>query len=179
MSFGKFLAALILTCAIAAGFGMYYLQVYAYYEEVPTEVAGQVLLTSVKTGEPEAIDASNAQAIDANSSPIRYRSCFETTSSVAMLTETYAMTDKAVPLVAPGWFECFDADQLGEDLESGAAIAFMGQEHIVYGIDRMVAIYPDGRGFAWNQLNHCGEVVFKGEPTPEGCPEPPVKDKPE
>lgn len=94
---------------------------------------------------------------------------------MAMMTESYVVTDKAVPLVAPGWFGCFDAERLGEDLESGAAIAFLGQENIEYGIDRMVAMYPDGRGFAWNQLNRCGEVVFKGHPTPQGCPEPPAK----
>lgn len=175
MSFGKFLAGVLVTSAVAAGVGMYYLQVYAYYEEVPQTEAAQVMLTSVVSGVPEAIDAQNAQAIDAQSSPIRYRACFETTSSVAMLTETFVVTDKAVPLVAPSWFDCFNAETLGDDLDSGAAIAFMGQEHIEYGIDRMVAIYPDGRGYAWNQLNHCGEVVFKGEPTPQGCPEPPAK----
>ncbi len=175
MSFGKFLSAVLITSGIAAGIGMYYLQVYAYYEEVPAEQAGQVLLTSVVSGQPEAITATDATAIDSGSSPIRYRSCFETTYSMAMMTETYVVTDKAVPLVAPGWFGCFDAERLGEDLESGAAIAFLGQENIEYGIDRMVAMYPDGRGFAWNQLNRCGEVVFKGQPTPQGCPEPPAK----
>ena len=31
---GKFLAALIIVCAVGAGAAMYYLQVYGYYEEV-------------------------------------------------------------------------------------------------------------------------------------------------
>ena len=49
----------------------------------------------------------------------------------------------------------------------------MGVENIQYGIDRVVAVYPDGRGYAWHQINACGEVVFNREPVPEGCPEPP------
>jgi hypothetical protein len=42
--------------------------------------------------------------------------------------------------------------------------------HIRWGIDRVVAVLPDGRGFAWHQINPCGEVVFNGEPAPAGCP---------
>ena len=38
-------------------------------------------------------------------------------------------------------------------LEAGEAIAFLGQKDITDGVDRVVAIFPDGRAFAWNQLN--------------------------
>ncbi len=89
-----------------------------------------------------------------------------------MLTETYQIFDNAEPRVAPRWFDCFDAAQIGEDLATDA-IAFMGVENIDYGIDRIVAIYPDGRGYAWHQINECGEVVFDGNPVPEDCPPPP------
>jgi hypothetical protein len=44
---------------------------------------------------------------------------------------------------------------------------------VSYGIDRIVAITEDGRGYVWHQINDCGEVVFDGEPAPENCPEPP------
>ena len=47
------------------------------------------------------------------------------------------------------------------------------QKRISYGIDRIVAIYPDGRGYAWHQINACGEVVFDGQPAPENCPPKP------
>ena len=40
-------------------------------------------------------------------------------------------------------------------------------------IDRIVAVYPDGRAYAWHQINRCGEVVFDGNSAPEGCPTPP------
>ena len=90
-----------------------------------------------------------------------------------MLTETYIIRDDAEPLVAPSWFDCFDAVQLGADIENGEAIAFLGVANIQYGIDRLVAVYPDGRAFAWHQINECGEVVFDGNPTPEDCPPTP------
>lgn len=158
--------------ALVAGFSMYYLQVYAFYDEVPVE-DGNVALTSLFTGEPEVILADNFTGIDSDSSPVRYRACFDTELSLALLTETYVGIDNAEPLVAPDWFDCFDAAQIGADLEDGTALAFMGTENVTYGVDRVVAVYPDGRGYAWNQINFCGEVVFDGDPVPEECPTPP------
>jgi hypothetical protein len=161
----------ILVSALIAGIALYYLQVYAYYDEVqPTQA--EVQLTSVTSGAPEPIAFENFSGIDSDSSPIRYRACFTTPLSQAMLTETYVAVDNAAPLTAPGWFDCFDAARIGADLE-GEAIAFLGTENIHYGIDRLIAVYPDGRGYAWHQINACGEVVFDGNPAPEGCPPAP------
>ncbi|QYX57606.1 histidine kinase [Roseovarius sp. SCSIO 43702] len=170
---GKFLALLILASALIAGGGMYYLQVHHFYEEVEPEPGRAVEMTSLVTGEVEPVLYDDFRAIDADSSPIRYRACFTTTMSHAMLTETYEPYDGAVPLTAPAWFDCFDAEALGAALESGEALAFLGERDVLYGIDRVVAIHEDGRGFAWHQINRCGEVVFDGQPAPEGCPEPP------
>lgn len=156
--------------ALIAGIALYYLQVYAFYEEVVAEDAGFVQLTSLHTGLPEEILFENFKAIDSESSPIRFRACFETGLSQAMLTETYEIYPAAEPLNAPGWFDCFDSEAIGNALESGEAIAFLGVENVRYGIDRVVAIMPDGRGFVWHQINACGEVVFDGNPAPEGCP---------
>ncbi|WP_377507112.1 DUF6446 family protein [Octadecabacter sp. R77987] len=161
--------------AIIAGFAMYYLQVYAYYDKVTTEDVGEVQLVSVISGQSEPILFENFKAIDSDSSPIRFRACFDTPLSQAMLTETYTILPQAEPLVAPSWFDCFDAREIGEALESGDAIAFMGVENISYGIDRIVAIMPDGRGFSWHQINACGETVFDGNPAPEGCPPAPER----
>ncbi|MEQ9261437.1 MAG: DUF6446 family protein [Roseovarius sp.] len=170
---GKFLSILIVGCALLAGAALYYLQVYAFYEEVVVTGEDDVRLTSITTASPEPILYENFRGIDAQSSPIRYRACFETPTSLATLTETYMSYEKPVPLEAPGWFECFDADALGAELEAGTALAFLGTGNIQYGIDRIVAITEDGRGFVWHQINHCGEVVFDGQPAPEDCPEPP------
>ncbi|WP_299352626.1 DUF6446 family protein [uncultured Shimia sp.] len=158
--------------AIAAG-AMYYLQVYAYYDEVAATGSDDVQMTLLVTGEPDAILYEDFEAIDSDSSPIRYRACFRTTMSHPMLSETYVAYDHPEPLVAPGWFGCFDAKELGAALEQGKALAFMGTENFTYGIDRVVAVMEDGRGYVWHQINHCGEKVFDGEPTPEGCPPKP------
>ncbi|WP_245848318.1 DUF6446 family protein [Actibacterium ureilyticum] len=171
---GKLLAGGIVLFALIFGIGVYYTQVYAYYERVSdTAPQAHVMLTSVVSGAPEEVIADGFEGIDAESSPIRFRACFTTPMSLAMLSETYVIHDDPVPLIAPGWFDCFDAKTIGAALESGEALGFLGQENITYGVDRVVAVFPDGRGYAWNQLNHCGEVVFDGKPAPEGCPPAP------
>ena len=172
---GKFLVGLIVVFAAFAGVAMYYLQVYAFYEEVAATGTDDVQLVSFVSNEPEPIVYENFQAIDADSSPIRYRACFTTSFSHAMLTETYVGLDDVVPRNAPGWFDCFQAGQIGDDLTSGVAVAFMGIENVQYGIDRVIAVYPDGRAFAWHQINECGEVVFDGNRAPEHCPPAPER----
>ena len=162
----------IMLTALIAGIALYYFQVYAYYEEVPAEAA-VVDMVSLTSGEAEPVAFDNFRAIDSNSSPLRYRACYDMPASLAMLTETYQIADDAEPRVAPGWFDCFDAGQIGADLQAGVAVGFLGQRDVQYGIDRIVAVYDDGRAFAWHQINACGEVVFDGNPAPEGCPPPP------
>ncbi len=170
---GKVLTLFIVLTAIVAGVSMYYLQEYAFYEEIIPNGRDDVQLTSLVTDLPEPALYDNFRAIDADSSPIRYRACFTTTMSHAMLSETYVPIMNPVPRTAPGWFDCFDAAALGADLEAGRALAFLGTRNVQYGIDRIVAIHEDGRGFVWHEINHCGEVVFDGKPAPEDCPQPP------
>jgi len=172
---GKVIVSILVASGVVAGAAMYYLQVYGFYEEVPVMGAGDVVVTTVTDQVPEEIIYNEFQAIDADSSPLRYRACFETTMSTAMMSETYELYDEAVPLIAPGWFDCFDAAEIGAALEEGTALAFMGTENIVFGIDRIVAVGDDGRGFVWHQINHCGAEVFDGNPPPEGCPTPPER----
>lgn len=170
---GKFLAGLIVVVALVAGAAMYYLQVYYFYQTVNATGVGDVQLTSLVTGQPETVIYDGFRAIDADSSPIRYRACFTTTMRAPILTETYEIYEEAEPLTAPGWFDCYNAQEIGKALEEGHALAFLGQRDVVYGVDRVVAILDDGRGFVWHQINRCGKVVFDGQPAPEGCPAPP------
>lgn len=163
----------MLLVALIAGVSIYYLQEYAFYSEVPAADVGGVQLVSVSTGQPEPILFENFKAIDSDSSPVRFRACFETPTSLATLTETFAVYDAPVPLNAPRWFGCFDAQAIGAALETGQAVAFLAQKDVSYGVDRVAAILPDGRGFEWNQINACGQVVFNGDPAPEGCPPAP------
>ncbi|WP_428925938.1 DUF6446 family protein [Marinibacterium sp. SX1] len=171
---GKIIAGFIVLSGLVAGAALYYLQVYGYYSRVEATGNADVTLVSLATGEPEPILYDSFQAIDATSSPIRYRACFTTTSSLAMLTETYELAEEATPRNAPGWFDCFDAEEIGGALEQGRALAFIGGKNVEYGVDRIVAITEDGRGYVWHDLNHCGEKAYDGTVVGEDCPPRPT-----
>ena len=168
-----FIVALLLT-ALVMGAGMYWLQVYAYYDELSAEEAGPVMLVGTG-GAAEAIPVSDLRAIDSESSPIRFRSCFTTAEPLDALAQRFESYADPTPLNAPGWFDCYDAEEIGTALEGGEARAFLSAKDIHYGVDRVVAVLPDGRGFAWQQINPCGAVVFNGDPAPEGCPPVPER----
>ncbi len=148
---GRLLGAFIVITALISGVAIYYLQLYAFYDEV--SAGDGVRMTNMVTGQPEIVLYDSFEGIDADSSPLRYRGCFTTTMSLAMLTETFEPYEDATPLTAPGWFDCFDAVAIGTAIEQGEALAFLGERNIKDGVDRVVAIFPDGRGFAWHQLN--------------------------
>ncbi|EEX10316.1 signal transduction histidine kinase regulating citrate/malate metabolism [Ruegeria lacuscaerulensis ITI-1157] len=167
---GKMLAILIVVCAVAAGVGMYYLQVYGYYYTVTPTPGRDVVLTEKDSGQAVPIAYDAFQAIDADSSPIRYRACFETDLSPEQLAGRFVPAEDAEPLTAPAWFDCYDAEALGKALESGAARAFIGVKNIHYGVDRVVAVTQDGHGFAWHVLNNCGEKAYDGTVVGEECP---------
>lgn len=167
---GKIVGIVILVSALIAGAALYYLQIYGFYDDVPD---AQVELVSLTTQEPEEIAAGNLQAIDADSSPIRFRACFTHDLSLAMATETYEMTDHTDPRNAPGWFDCFDAAAIGAEIEAGTALTFLGAKNVHYGVDRIVALTDDGRGYIWHELNDCGEKSYDGTVIGETCPERP------
>ena len=150
---GKIPALVILMFALIAGAAVYYLQEYAYYDSVSFAPGNEISLTLIESGLPEPILAEGIEGIDADSSPLRFRACFHTPMTQAMLTETYKTYDGAVPLIAPSWFGCFDANAIGEALEKGEAIAFLSEAGIAPQIDRVVAVFPDGRAFAWHQIS--------------------------
>lgn len=169
---GKVIGIVIVVSALVAGGALYYLQVYHFYERIEATGASDVVLT-VDGGAPEPLEHADFTAIDAISSPIRYRACFTTPLSQEVLAERYASYARAEPRNAPRWFDCFDAAELGAALRDGQARAYLGQANVVYGIDRVVAITPDGRGYVWHQINPCGAAAFDGNPVPQGCPPPP------
>ena len=169
----------ILGSAVLGGAFMYYNLVYAGYAELTPAQVGEIQLTSVVSGNAEPLMLENLKAIDTVvdgvrlSGAISFRACFDTIQSQATLTESFEIFDAAVPLNAPSWFDCFDAREVGQALETGRAVAFLSVENVSYGVDRIVAVLPDGRGVAWHQLNPCGDAVFAGDNTPDGCPDIP------
>lgn len=150
---GKFAAGFIVISALVAGVAIYWLQVYAFYDKATFTPGEEITLTTIESGQPEPILAENVTGIDSQSSPLRFRACFTTPLTQAMLTETYLTYDGAEPLVAPSWFDCFDAVEIGTALERGEALAFLSQANVHADVDRVVAVFPDGRAFAWTQFN--------------------------
>ena len=167
---GRFLVVLLLASAALGGAGMWYLQVYGYYDTLPAQ--GSIALTHAGEDTPRDVAVTAFEGIDAISSPIRFRACF----TLADMAE-FAPYDGATPLNAPGWFDCFDAGAIATALDAGAAQAVTAHANITYGIDRVAAIFPDGRAYAWHQINPCGTAHFDGDPVPPGCPPPPSSEE--
>ncbi len=158
---GSILMGGTLLVAAAMGAGLWYSSNSAYYYEVNG-------LTEVAVGDA-VLPVSDYRGIDADTSPLKMRACFTANWDIA---PDAAGTDGAQPLIAPTWFDCFDAKQLTADLQSGAATVLLSNQNKPYGFDTFIARYPDGRAFMWRQINACGEAQFSGGDLPEGCPDP-------
>ena len=167
---GKFLALILIVSGLAAGGAMYYLQVYGFYDEVALQPGRDVMLVPLDGGEAQPIAYADFEAIDADSSPIRYRACFTTKMTPHALAQVFTLTDKTEPRNAPEWFACFDAAAIGAALQEGTATAFIGAKNIEFGVDRIVAITEDGRGYVWHDLNNCGQKAYDGTVIGEECP---------
>lgn len=156
---GKIIVGVVVLIPLVMGAFMYYQLVYAYYAplEASAPAAAINLVSLDGASQQPMLVGSDFQAIDADTSPLRFRACFVTPMSLAMLTESYEIYEKPTPLYAPSWFSCFDAEQIGSDLEAGTAVAFLAGKEIHPGVDRVVAVYPDGRTYAWQQLNESAE----------------------
>lgn len=150
-----------LLIAAAAGLGLWYTTERAYYYEVDgvTEVMAY----------GDAFPVNDYKGIDADTSPLKMRACFNVDWDYWPSDE---FKDVAEPLVAPKWFDCFDAEAIAKDLEAGDASAILSNENEPFGFDTFIAQYPDGRAFMWRQINACGEAQFGGDPLPEGCVTP-------
>ena len=166
---GKFIALCLVLIPIMFGLIMYYLQVYAYYRVVVSDGVSDVILTRKKDGGVEPIFYTNFQGIDSESSPIRYRACFKVPTSINSLKELYVVVEDAEPLTAPAWFDCYQAESLGKKIQEGLATSFLSIENIIFGIDRVVTVLPNGDAFSWTKINRCGHLAFNGKSLPKSC----------
>ena len=117
-------------------------QLFAFYER--QQGVGALTIAG------ETVPVADYDGIDSVSSPLKLRGCFRI--DPAMVAGAAPAPD-ATPLNAPFWFRCFRADAITRDLEAGAATAYMIAENEPDGFDLMLAVYPDGRGYFWRQLN--------------------------
>ena len=141
MSGRRLMIGLLAFTAVFAA-ALVWFQFFAYYERQrgvgALRVAG------------ETVPIAGYDGIDAGSSPLKLRGCFRIDpAAVAALTPA----PQATPLTAPFWFRCFHAGRLTADLASGAARAYDIAADEPAGFDLMLAVYPDGRGYAWRQRN--------------------------
>lgn len=164
MNAGRLVAAALVLSGLLAGGGMFYLQVWGYYDRLGPR---DTLSLHTANGQLD-LPVANFQGIDYASSPLRARACFTLAGPLPDLPAALAPT----PLNAPFWFNCFDAPALSADIASGAAQALIAEENFRFGFDRVMALYPDGRAFLWPQMNACGLAHFDGRPLPAGCPSP-------
>ena len=158
---GSVLMGSTLAVAAAMGIGLWYSINSAYYYDVTDITEVQV--------EGVAVSVRNYRGIDADTSPLKIRACFNLDRP--FVTDT-TYQDAAVPLTPPSGFDCFDARKIGADLKSGIATAILSQANAPYGFNTFIAHYPDGQAFLWRQINDCGDAVFSGDTPPSGCPSP-------
>lgn len=171
---GKILAGAIVTIALIFGAAVYYFQVYYFYEKYPVEAEKSIPILSQNGVQPIQAKVSNYRAIDAESSPIRYRACFETGSDLSAFSEKFQQYEPELaeygPRNAPRWFDCFDAAKIGALIAEGNAEVFTSQRNIHFGIDRVIAITSEGTGFVWHELTACGKKTYDGTPLGKDCP---------
>ncbi len=146
MNRGRLTVLVILIVTAVFGVSLWWANTQAYYE--PLDVVE--ITVQRPDGSLITLDITDASGIDADTSPLRFRACFTYTPGEAIAAMPY---EDPTPLTTPAWFDCFDATTIGAALEVGEATALLGQRNVTRGVDRVVALYPDGRGFAWNQLN--------------------------
>jgi hypothetical protein len=124
--------------------GLVWTQFFAYYER--QKGVGALMIA----GEP--VPVGDYDGIDSAASPLKLRACF--TIDPAWVARLSPEPDpEATPLNAPFWFRCFSARSLTRDLASGAATAYRIGHDTPDGFDLVLAVYPDGRGYVWRQLN--------------------------
>ncbi|SIS49507.1 DUF6446 family protein [Phaeovulum vinaykumarii] len=102
---------------------------------------GPVSLVSVATGQVEPFLAETLAAGGG-------AECLRTPLSLALMTESYVLEDAARPV--PAALPCYDPARLAADLAAGRAVAFLGDAPAP-GLRRILAVYPDGRAYAWAQ----------------------------
>lgn len=136
---GKTLVIGLLLITAVFGVGMWYAQEYAFFERADGQIALRI--------DGVDVPVDDYQGIDGASSPLKLRGCFRIDPDKVV----GPVSDDPAPTVAPRWFSCFDAAEIGEDLEYDRARAVIAEEE-PKGVFRIVAVYPDGRGFQWRQI---------------------------
>ena len=138
---GKYVITGLVAFVFLFGLALWWSQNHAYYEETEADEAAIVIAGNTYT-------VTEWKSIDAASSPLKMRACFLIRETIEALP---ALAPE--PLVAPGWFGCFNAEVIAENLTSDYAKAYVAERNDPHGFDRIVAVFPGGRAYMWRQPN--------------------------
>jgi hypothetical protein len=139
---GKLLVILLISFTVGFSAVLYYFQVFAFYNKADGLLSINIL--------EKDFNVQNYKVIDSVTSGLKLRGCFSVSPSEFSNLPSLA---RATPLAAPFWFSCFDHVKIQLAIDNGNAKAFLVSENEKDGIDRVVAVYPDGKAFQWRQLN--------------------------
>jgi hypothetical protein len=136
---GKHVVTGLVGFTFVFGMAFWWFQEHAFYEENwadKVEIAGVVYPVTQWKG------------ITSESSPLKMRACF-------VISEPFEAPPSiaANPLVAPGWFKCFNAEYITESLASNYGKAYVAEHNDPEGFDRIVAVFPGGKAYMWRQLS--------------------------
>lgn len=136
---GSYVVAGLIAFTVLFGLAFWWFQSHAFYEETWAE--------KVEINGWE-YPVTEWKGITSTSSPLKMRACF-----LLRVPFEAPVAREAEPLVAPGWFKCFNAEVIGENLASGYAKAYVAERNDPEGFDRIVAVFPGGRSYMWRQLS--------------------------
>ena len=76
---GKWVAGGLVLTGVIGGIVLYWLQVYAYYDDVAFTPGAEISLVPVTGGAPQPLLVDDIQGIDGSNSPLRFRACHRRT----------------------------------------------------------------------------------------------------
>jgi hypothetical protein len=138
---GKYVITGLVAFTLLFGLAFWWFQEHAFYTE--TQAAEHTVVIA-----GQVYPVTEWKSIEATSSPLKMRACFLIQESIQALP---AIAPE--PLVAPGWFRCFNAEFIAENLASEYAMAYVALRDDPRGFDRIVAVFPGGRAYMWRQPN--------------------------
>jgi hypothetical protein len=138
---GKYLIVGLVGFMLLFGLAFWWFQEHAFYTETQADKAEIVIAGTTYS-------VTRWRGLNSTSSPLKLRACFVLDEPIQALPAL-----EPEPLVAPGWFKCFNARVIAESLENGYAEAFVAARNEPPGFDRIIAVFPGGRSYMWRQLS--------------------------
>ena len=114
---GRLLMIGLIGFCVIFGASLWYFQTRGWYEPVES-------LSSI-TIDGQVVEVEGYQGLDAASSPLKLRGCF--TMPASFVSAAAPVAERPDPLIAPGWFDCFDAKTISDDIAAGTALPLLAE----------------------------------------------------